>query len=442
MNSNKFSRVCSVISAASVLTFSSADVNGFAAEVSNNPLQGKASGYFSVNGKKVQLKYAYAMIKKSPFDEGPGATSVLLTTSPLTAKELEGDELFFAMSKTEPGILYQNDEKGTVHEVIVHPGVESGGTQRSGIVAGKMNITKSDGNQISGTIEDDPKSSSDLSEIHFKYSVKASFTAPLPQVAPVPQVLNTATGSALPDGGGEPGTSLIQFFTAIKAKDLAKVRALHPDGTKMPDEELNQMAEMYAGLIEGTCRITKGFEKGESATLYVECKRGEETGYGMVILRKNEGKWILDGGNQRWSNVPFDEAAGKKKAAAKSAPATFKDPYSGDGGGTPLAAGGGKVGALFLKVFQAIVKKDYNKARSLLGEAGNTDSMFFSNKAIKTLFLNGEKSTRVKIAGGFSRDEAVTLFLDFSGGEKATVEFRKRDQHWAYGSSRKDWEME
>ncbi len=120
----------------------------------------------------------------------------------------------------------------------------------------------------------------------------------------------------------------------------------------------------------------------------------------------------------------------------------FKDPYAEDGGGKPLAADGGEAGKLLMAVFNALVKKDYNQARELLGKEGETESILFSNDSIKTLFYNKEDSTSAKIVGGFSGDEVVTFFVEFSGGDKSTVEFGRHEDRWVYRSSSPGWRTE
>lgn len=125
---------------------------------------------------------------------------------------------------------------------------------------------------------------------------------------------------------------------------------------------------------------------------------------------------------------------------AIAGPVKFKDPYADDGGGKPIAADGGEVGKLFMAVFTALVKKDYNQARQLLGKEGETESMFFSDERIKTLFYNKEDSTSAKIAGGFSGDGVVTLFVEFSGGETSTVEFGRYEERWVFRSASAPWQ--
>jgi hypothetical protein len=125
---------------------------------------------------------------------------------------------------------------------------------------------------------------------------------------------------------------------------------------------------------------------------------------------------------------------------ANDGPVKFKDPNDNAGGGKPIAADGGEVGKLFMAVFNAIVKKDYNLARELLGKKGDTESILFSDESIKTLFGNDEYSTTAKIVEGFSGDEEVTLFVEFSGGEKSTVQFGRLDDRWDFRGSSSMWQ--
>ena len=180
MNSFRGSKVSSLITSALLLTIFPVVLNSSASDTRKEPWQGIASGHFSVSGEKIPLKYSFALLEKDPLDEAATVISVLLTNYPLSREELDVSSLYSAMKKNQPGILYKTDTDGkTNYEVIVHPKLEGGGTQRSGVVAGRMELSKSDANNIAGEIRDDSKWSSWLSENDFEYAVTVTFKAPL-----------------------------------------------------------------------------------------------------------------------------------------------------------------------------------------------------------------------------------------------------------------------
>ncbi len=114
-------------------------------------------------------------------------------------------------------------------------------------------------------------------------------------------------------------------------------------------------------------------------------------------------------------------------ATALAEPVKLANPYED---GVALPADGGEAGKVLLAAFAAIQAKDYNKARGLLGME-DKDSIFYKeDKDMKLLFCNSAKAKKAMIAGGFSRDNEVTLYVDFSGVEQSTVQMTKEEGGW------------
>ena len=265
--------------------------------------QGSATGSFTVNGKTVNLKYAYAMEEQDAFDEKETVISVLLTTEPLSKDVFNTEKLYFAVDKSKPSIIYSVDKTGkTNHETILHPGIEGGGIQRSGITSGVLTFKTKAAKSVVGAVA---VNSSKPSFQDFKYAVKVSFKAPLMQGQKKAPTLNASTGTSLPDDGGEPGKSLREYISAIHKDDLDTIKKIGPDGArKASAAELKQAVEIFKSLYPKNLKIIRGFIKEDVATLYVSSSDEDGVSYGAIGMKNKKGFWGVD--IQKWSDKPFD----------------------------------------------------------------------------------------------------------------------------------------
>lgn len=265
------------------------------------PWQGKGSGGFSVKSDKVVLKYAYCMEEPDPFNESATVISVLLTATPLPREAFNVDSLYFAMDKSKPSILYKVDSGGkTTSEVIIHPGIESGGVQLSGITAGELKLRDRGKERVSGSIvlQEGKASFHD-----FGYAVKAEFDAPLLRPPPKQPRLTAKTGKALPPGGGEPGQVFRTFLEAVRQNNMAVVRKMAPpDIAKASDEELVSVVKFLSMAIPKDAGIVKGFTNSDLATLYLSGTGDEGPEYGTITMLRRAGGWIIE--RQEWGNKP------------------------------------------------------------------------------------------------------------------------------------------
>jgi hypothetical protein len=275
--------------------------------------QGSASGSFSVNGKTVNLKYAYVMEEPDPFDEKATVISVLLTPDPQPQDAFNVGSLFYAVDKTKPSILYTIDNTGkTRREVIIHPGIESGGAEFSGATYGKMDFDKKTHQQVSGSIA---LKFSNTTLMGFKYAVKATFNAPLMQAKRKAAPLDASTGTPLPADGGEIGKALKTYISALRNNDLKTIRRMSPpEASKNTDKELVQIAEMMSLMTPKDLKIVRGFMKDSLATLYVSGTGDSGKEFGIINIVGSNGTWIVDG--QSWSEKSFDEHGKEEKQAA------------------------------------------------------------------------------------------------------------------------------
>ncbi|MEO8483753.1 MAG: hypothetical protein ABI634_16200 [Acidobacteriota bacterium] len=111
-------------------------------------------------------------------------------------------------------------------------------------------------------------------------------------------------GTALPDGGGDPGKALLALLTAAKSKNWPAIKAASgPNALKMFDRSYNSPAEnaadaadlLSAWLPAQKTKITGGQLRGDVAILDVE---GEmfpgQLGLSLARMVKSGNTWVFD----------------------------------------------------------------------------------------------------------------------------------------------------
>jgi hypothetical protein len=149
---------------------------------------GTASGSLTLNGKKVPLKYAYAMTQPNTFDAKKNDTAILLTEKPLADGALE--DLEDLQDATHPlirsgnhdGMAYFkiNSSGKPIYELIDHPALKAGqyrqiqmsGFTHAGFVPKKMERDRVEGTFATPKVED---------FMTYKYEIQVEFSAPLVQ---------------------------------------------------------------------------------------------------------------------------------------------------------------------------------------------------------------------------------------------------------------------
>ena len=114
------------------------------------------------------------------------------------------------------------------------------------------------------------------------------------------RVLTVLTGAALPPGGGEPAKAYMAYLAALKKGDLD---ALSKTMTKERSAEIlahrsdPDFKMMFAFIQQSAMRdpkVTKGFSKGDSATLELAGKDGDgNAATSTATLMKEGGSWRL-----------------------------------------------------------------------------------------------------------------------------------------------------
>lgn len=287
--------------------FASVAVAAFvAAAASGSPAEpgspGTASGTFSIDGKAIELHFAYAMAQANPFDEKKTDTAILLTDRPLPEAAFSGVKDLEAAGRLEPrnSVLFVLDETGqAMREVVHHDVLGDMSLQMSGMTHAEITLKPRAGDRIEGSAR--TKGPEDF--LKHKYEVKAQFTALVRQArrdAPPP---DAKTGQKLPSGGGEPGKAYLALQEAIRKKDLAAIRKAKPaDAPDMSDEDLRKGLEIMAAMTPAKISIDDGYVAGDAAVLYVSGVLEGEKQYGTVKLAKVGGAWRPAG--ESWSNKP------------------------------------------------------------------------------------------------------------------------------------------
>jgi hypothetical protein len=264
---------------------------------------GTASGSFSVDGKKIELHYAYAMAQVNPFDEKKTDTAILLTDKPLPEAAFAGVKDLEAAGRLEPhnSVLFVLDESGqATREVVHHDALGDMSLQMSGMTHAAITITSRAEDRIEGSAQ--TKGPEDF--LKHKYEVKAQFQAPIRQAHRDAAPPDAKTGKKLPPGGGEPGKAYLALQDAIRKKDLAAIRkgAKPADMPDMSDEDLRKGLEIMAAMTPVRITIDDGYVAGDAAVLYVSGILEGEKQYGTVKLSRVGGAWRPAGDS--WSNKP------------------------------------------------------------------------------------------------------------------------------------------
>jgi hypothetical protein len=281
------------------LTVSGNARQSFASET--QAVRGKAAGTLSIDGKRITLRYAYAMAQPDTFDAGKTVVAVLLTEEPLSEDALSDvEELDDAVMGQHGWAFFKLDEDGKpIHEMIDHPAAGGSRLIMSGFTQAEFVSKKMGKDRVEGSFK--TKKTEDF--MGHPYSIKVDFSAPILQ-AKVPEPLpDVMTGRTLPKGGGQPGKVYRAYLKAVRSKDVAALRTLVPDKTQnMSDSEIKESLEFVAGMLPKNPRITDGYAKEGRAVLYVEGALDGEKQFGTVELVKKENMWGIV--KESWSNTP------------------------------------------------------------------------------------------------------------------------------------------
>jgi hypothetical protein len=272
-----------------------------AASAASAAPEGSASGSFSVDGKSVELRYAYAMSQPNTFDEKKTDTAVLLTDQPVSDAELSAAKELgrVAAGAGRNSVLFEIDETGrAMREVVRHASLGESSLQMSGMTHADVKLSNRTADRVEGSA--DTKEPEDF--VHHKYAIHAKFSAPVRAARRDPPPPDAKSGQKLPKGGGEPGKAYLAFEDMIRRKDIAGLKKLKPQGVAdMSDEDLKAGLEIMAAMTPAKISIDDGYIDGSSAVLYVSGMQDGKKSYGTVRMTKTD---VWRATEQKWSDKP------------------------------------------------------------------------------------------------------------------------------------------
>ena len=255
-----------------------------------------ATGSFTVNGKTFNLKNAYAVNKKNPFDKKKTDVLIVLTDKELPAGALFDD--FALMSLTDQGI------SGVTFAVDADKRINTGTIFSPSFK--KMKQFSSTGNQkldLKTWTKDRVAGSVTMPADDFfdeKYQYSATFDAPI-QTKPAEKPV-TLSGTPLPAGGGEPAKAWQAYRKAMTSGDLKAIRAtIASEMVKQTeDPDFKKMLPVIQAMQPKHVKIQRGSVDGDTATLLVD-DLDEKNSHGTITLRRENGQWKLR--KEAWKTV-------------------------------------------------------------------------------------------------------------------------------------------
>ncbi len=249
---------------------------------------GPAKGTFTVNGKTMNLKYAYATTKANPFDKKKTDVFVIVTDKDLPEGALFDE--FAQMDLSDKGI------SGFTVEIDADKSVNSGTLfspafkkmhQFSSVGKQKVDLKTMTKSSVAGTISMPADDFFDE-----KYQFTATFDVPV-QTKPAekPVVLK---GTPLPADGGEPAKAWESYRKAMRSGDLAAIRkTVAKELVKSTeDPDFKKMLPLIQSMQPKKVKVNGGSVDGDNATLLVDSLDEKDT-KGTVTMHREGGQWKL-----------------------------------------------------------------------------------------------------------------------------------------------------
>ncbi len=249
------------------------------------------SGSLYQEGKQTALVSAYAFRGPDPFDKAKMITTVVFADKPIDAAaanavadraEAVADQL---RQKDATRVELNLEDDGSLQNVnIMAPG-SSGSQSGSGWYT--LKLAHSDAKRIEGTFRTNDEA--DKKSGRF-YDLKFAL-----DIAGPPDL-----GAALPADGGEPGKAYRAYLAALQKGDidvLAKTMTHDRSAEILAHRNDPDFKMMFAFIQQSALRnpkISKGFSKGDSATLELSGKDGDgNAADSTVTMQKEGGTWRL-----------------------------------------------------------------------------------------------------------------------------------------------------
>jgi len=249
------------------------------------------SGTLYQEGKPLALVSAYAYRGPDPFDKTKEITTVVFSDKKIDAAAANaaanrGEAVEDQLRRDNATRVELNIEgDGSLQNVNIVSGGSSGSQSGSGWYT--MKLAKSDAKRIEGTFKTNDEA--DKKSGRF-YDLKFAL-----DIAGPPDL-----GAALPPGGGEPAKAYMAYLAALKKGDidaLAKTMTTERSREILAHRNDPDFKVMFGFIQDSAIRdpkVTKGFSKGDSATLELAGKDGDgNSATSTATMMKEGGSWRL-----------------------------------------------------------------------------------------------------------------------------------------------------
>jgi hypothetical protein len=249
------------------------------------------SGTLYQEGKATALVGAYAFKAPDPFDKTKEITTVVFADKPIDIASVNaaadrGEALADQLRAKDALRLELNIEgDGSLENVNIVSAGSSGSQSGSGWYT--MTLAKHDAKRIEGTFrsnDEADKKSGRYYDLQFALDL-----------AGPPDL-----GAALPSGGGEPAKAYMAYLAALKKGDvdaLAKTMT-HERSAEILAHRSDPDFKTMLGFVQESAirdpKFTKGFSKGDAATLELAGKDGAgNAATSTATMQKEGGSWRL-----------------------------------------------------------------------------------------------------------------------------------------------------
>jgi len=263
---------------------------------------GTATGTVTVDGKVMEVHYAYAVAQPLRSNASLIETIVLLTEKPLPEGTLGGEnDLWGAVAGKHPGWVYYSVlADGKPHkEALEHSAFPGRVPQRIGPRPGQR-FEGLGSDRIFGSV--DTPGVEKLGSFA-AYEAHVRFNAPMVGSGAAATVAFARAGQPLPPDGGEPGKAYVALCQAIQRNDPVALRGLGMGGqVKLPPAQVEMMLKGLTAAWPANPKLVDGFIMGDRALLHVTGVREKATLYGTIEMEKRAGGWVVT--NTTWDDKP------------------------------------------------------------------------------------------------------------------------------------------
>ncbi|HEV7921804.1 MAG TPA: hypothetical protein VGR02_13525 [Thermoanaerobaculia bacterium] len=252
---------------------------------------GTASGSLTVNGKTVQLKYGYAVLKEDPFDKKKKATQLLVTDQAIPA-EAAGDDFKLMevrdKQKLNGVMVLITDDKRIVSGAVYSPLLKKM-DYVSGVGMQKLELTAHTPSRVAGRVW--LEKPDDFFDNLYQYNI----TFDVPVSVAKPDRPEQPKGTPLPAGGGDPGKAYDAYRKALLGGNIPALRrsvvAEHVKDMDNPD--FKDQLKMIQAFQPKNVKVTGGAVDGDTATLLATARDGNESSNGTITMVREGGAWRL-----------------------------------------------------------------------------------------------------------------------------------------------------